>query len=444
MNTLCLLPIVALTGIALASPLPGGEACRQAAAQAGAAAPAATPPAASPAAPAAAPSPSAKPVGTIELAICLDTSGSMNGLIDSARARIWDIVSDLATATPAPKLRVALVTFGNDGHSAENGWTNVDSDFTDDLDMLSLKLFALTTNGGTELVGRVVDRAATGLSWTKDDSALKIVLLAGNESADQDTTVRYQDAASKAIGKGIMVNAIYCGAETDAIAEAWREVARLADGRSACIDQNSGTVHIDTPFDAELVALNASLNSTYIPYGASGEWSAGNQARQDSNASGMAAGVLAQRCQTKATGNYYNASWDLVDAMKDASFKLDSVAADQLPEVMRTMTLDQRRAYVEARAAERAEVQRTIAEVGAKRNQFIAAETAKMAAGSSSSFERAIRDAVRAQASARGLTFPAEAAVVAPGSGAPAGNQKPGAPAAGAVRPREGGAKEGC
>jgi hypothetical protein len=346
------------------------------------------------------------PAQTIELAICLDTSGSMNGLIDSARARIWDIISDLATAQPAPKLRVALVTFGNDGHSAENGWTNVDIDLSTDLDLVSSKLFALTTNGGTELVGRVVDKATKSLTWSTDPSTLKIMVVAGNESADQDQDVKYQDACKRAIGSGIAVNSIYCGAETDDLVAAWKEVARLADGRSACINQNSGVVAMETPFDAELVALNASLNATYLAYGESGQWSAANQVEQDYNAANMSSAVAAQRCAAKGSSNYANGHWDLVDACKSPDFKLETVDVKQLPEAMRNLKPEERKAFVAVRATERASIQAKIQELSVKRAQFVAAELAK-ASPSDTSFERALRDAIRAQAMARGLTFPA-------------------------------------
>lgn len=370
----------------------------------------------------------ANPAQMIELAICLDTSGSMNGLIDSARARIWDIVSDLATAKPSPKLRVALVTFGNDGHSAENGWTNVDIDLTEDLDSVSLKLFGLTTNGGTELVGRVVDKATKGLAWSKDANTLKIMVVAGNESADQDQDTKYQDACRRAIEGGIIVNSIYCGAETDELVTAWKEVARLADGRSASINQNSGTVAIDTPFDGELVALNTSLNSTYLPYGAKGEWSAANQVEQDGNASKVSNSVMAQRCATKGCAVYDNTHWDLVDACKQKDFKLETLEAKDLPESMRTLKPEERAAFVAARAKERESIQTKVQELSAKRAQFVAAETAKLSP-TDTSFERAIRDAIRSQATARGLVFQEVPAAIAK----PAEPSAPARTSAGAV-----------
>ncbi|MCA8979867.1 MAG: VWA domain-containing protein, partial [Planctomycetes bacterium] len=198
----------------------------------------------------------------IDLAICLDTSGSMDGLIDSAKQRLWSIVNDLALAEPAPELRVALLTYGNDGHDAENGWVRVDSELTGDLDLISQQLFALQTNGGTELVGRVLSVATGKLNWSQDPYALKLAVVAGNESADQDSVVSFRDACAAAIKNGIMVNSIYCGNPADAEAPLWKEVSMRADGHFATIDHQNGTLAIDTPFDEQLVALTGSVNPT--------------------------------------------------------------------------------------------------------------------------------------------------------------------------------------
>lgn len=331
----------------------------------------------------------------------------MNGLIDAARSKIWDIVSDLATATPTPKLRVALLTYGNDGLVAENGWTNIETDFTENLDVVSQKLFALSTNGGTEYVGRVVDKATSSLAWGKADESLKILVVAGNESADQDPTVKYPDACKRAIEKGIVVNSVYCGAPTDDVAPGWKDVARLADGHFAAIDQNNGTIVIATPFDDELVTLSAKLNTTYVPFGSGGEWNSSNQMLQDFNAMMVSGSVAAQRCVTKGGAIYDNRGWDLVDACKDSSFKLDGVKDDELPEAIRGKSLDEKKAFVAAKAKERDDVQKRVTELGVARTAFVTAELAKTNGSDKSAFDRAIRDAIRAQTTARGFAFPA-------------------------------------
>ncbi|MGQ0615204.1 MAG: vWA domain-containing protein [Planctomycetaceae bacterium] len=352
-----------------------------------------------------APAPAAPPPQRIvEVAICLDTSGSMEGLLDAARRKLWAIVNDLALAKPVPRFRVALLTFGNDGHPAEVGWVRVDSGLTEDLDLISQQLFALTTNGGTELVGRVVDAATRQLSWNPASDALKLLFVAGNESADQDREVSFRDACKRAIEKGIIVNSIYCGSPGHGDAAAWQEVARLADGQYMAIDQDNGTVAIATPFDERIAALSVSLNTTYVPLGGEGELKKENQAAQDRNAAAASPSAASERGAAKAS-RLYRCDWDLVDGVCRNGLKLEELKEEDLPEELRKMTLEERRAFVAEMDRKRSEIQKEIAAIQVKRQEFIAQEMAKQAGAGDQAFDKAIREALRKQAESKGFTF---------------------------------------
>jgi Skp family chaperone for outer membrane proteins len=352
---------------------------------------------------AAAPAPTKTATRDVDLAICLDTSGSMDGLIDAARQKIWSIVNDLALARPAPKLHVALLTYGNDGHPAELGWVRIDSPFTDDLDRISQQLFALTTNGGTEYVARVLQTAA-GLDWSRDPQALKLAIVAGNESAEQDPKVDFRTVCKQLVERGILVDSIYCGNPADEIAPAWREVARCADGQFAAIDQQNGTVTIATPFDAELATLSGAINATYLWFGKGGAEACENQKAQDANAAGANGGAAACRALTKG-GCAYVARNDLVDAVKGGRVKLEEVKREELPEKMREMSAEQRQKWVDEAAGRRAEIAKKIQALGEKREAFVSEELKRRNRDDKQSFDRAVRDAVRRQAEAKGFTF---------------------------------------
>lgn len=352
----------------------------------------------------AAPVPTTRP---IDLAICLDISGSMQGLIDAARQNLWAVVNDLATLRPTPTLRVALLTYGCSAHPAEQGWVKVETGFTADLDLVSQRLFALTTNGGEEYVARVMQAALGQLQWSADPQALKLLFVAGNESATQDQAVDLPATCKQAIGAGIVVNSIYCGNPGDELAPAWRDVAKLADGQFAAIEKDNAVV-IVTPFDTRLTELSAAMNPTYVPYGAQREVLASNQVAQDSNAVGLNPAAAAQRCQTKGSVLYCNAGWDLVDACDDAKFKLEDVKKEDLPEALRKMTIAELRAHVAAQKQKRTELRQQIAELGKQRDAFVLAEQKKLGAAGDKLFERAVLDSVRQQAAARGFQRPSE------------------------------------
>jgi len=231
------------------------------------------------------PKPAAK---NIDLCICLDISGSMNGLVNSARAKLWDIVNELARIKPAPNLRVALYSYGGtarNGYDAKLGWVRRDLDLTADLDALYQKLFSLKIGGGLEYVTRVCRDAVEQQPWSADKDALKIIFVCGNEPASQDKVVTLKEAADTAKAKGILINPIFCGNPQHRDARDWLEFTQLTGGRFASIDQNRGAVAaVATPMDKQIVELGAKMNATYVTYGKLGGEKARNQLAQDVNA----------------------------------------------------------------------------------------------------------------------------------------------------------------
>ena len=346
------------------------------------------------------------PKKNIDLAICLDVSNSMDGLIASAKAKLWDIVNELAKIRPMPNLRVALFSYGNDGYDAKIGWIRKDLDFTTDLDALYQKLFALTTRGGTEYVTRVCRDAVEQLDWSKDKNALKIIFVCGNEPASQDPVVKLKEAADKAKAKGIFINPIYCGNPNDADARDWKEFAALCGGRFASINQDK-YASIATPMDKELAELSAKVGKTYVCYGWMGQEKARNQVAQDRNSVTAGLGVAAERAVSKANGIYHCEDWDLVDRVKsDPKFDIRKVPEKELPEAMRKMTPDQRVAHVKKLTAEREALQKQILTLSNQRTAYINEELRRNPNAADRAFNTAVRGALREQAKAKGIVIP--------------------------------------
>lgn len=353
----------------------------------------------------AAPQPPA-PTRHVDLVICLDTSGSMSGLIESAKQKLWAVVNELATAKPKPVLRVALYQYGNDGIPKDTGWVEKLCDLTDDLDSVYGKLFPLRTNGGTEYVARVVKRATEDLQWNMDKGTLRLIFVAGNEPATQDeATNKLQDVCKAAAGKGIVVNTIHCGSEAEGRNSGWADAATWADGKYAAIDQDSGTVVVATPYDKKIAELGVELNKTYAAYGPGGAPGAANQAAQDANAVSAGAPAAADRAKAKSSGLYSNAGWDLVDAVEAKRVDLEKVDAKDLPEDMRKMSLEERKAHLAAMKDRRAAVQDEVRKLSALRDEHVKAEMAKNGLSDKAAFDSALRGAVRDQAEKAGFAF---------------------------------------
>jgi len=352
------------------------------------------------------PPPSAKkPV--IQMAILLDTSSSMDGLIDQARTQLWKVVNEFATSKrdgKNPELQVALYEYGNDGLPSEGGWIRKILPFTTDLDKLSEELFALKTNGGTEHCGQVIGKAVKELAWNASNDDLKVIFIAGNEPFTQGA-VDFKATCKAAITKGIVVNTIFCGEKQEGIEGQWKAGAELADGRYMTIDQNYKPPEISAPQDTEITRLGGELNKTYLAFGAAGKAGSARQEAQDTNALAAAPSVAAQRQVAKAQAVYSNATWDLVDAKKDGTLDLDKVDVKDLPPEMQKMTPAERKAYVEQKAKERAEIQAKIQKLDDERKKFVAEEMKKQAQTGANTLDAAVVSAVREQGKKKGYQF---------------------------------------
>lgn len=345
----------------------------------------------------------------IQLAILLDTSNSMDGLINQAKSQLWKIVNEFARAKRAgktPRLEVALYEYGNDSLPSSEGHLRQVVGLTADLDKISEELFALDTNGGSEFCGQVIDRATDQLQWSKDKSTLKLIFIAGNEPFTQGP-VDYRKAAKHAIESGIVVNTIHCGTDREGVEGKWKDGAQLADGQYSFIDSNRQVAHIETPQDAEIAKLGEELNKTYIAYGKAGKMKKERQAKQDVNAAAVAQGASVQRALAKSSASYKNSDWDLVDAMKDSGgAAMEQVEEEALPAEMQKMNKEERKTYVKGMEKKRADIQAKIADLNKKRAEYVA-EKQKEAAEKSGeeTFDAAVIKAIRTQASKKAFTF---------------------------------------
>ena len=347
----------------------------------------------------------AEPAPQIDVVIALDVSGSMSGLIASAKQRLWDIVNQLGRAQPQPELRISIVSFGNPDYGADTGYVRIDLPFTGDLDAVNQTLFSFGTNGGDEYVARAISTSIHELAWSTQQDALRILFVAGNEAATQDPQISLHQATSLANARGIVVNTIYCGDDNDGLATGWRDFATMTNGLYASIDQNSAAVaNIATPMDRELSDLNQALNATYIAYGVAGDRYQENQLDQDTNADAMSPAATASRVVTKAGNLYNNANWDLVDAV-GSGVALEEIETDNLPEPMKSMDDGEREEFVKVQAEKREELQAQIKELGKGRRVFIENERQKRAADAPKGLDEVIQDGLISLAEDKGFTF---------------------------------------
>jgi hypothetical protein len=315
----------------------------------------------------------------IQVALLLDTSSSMNGLIDQAKSRLWNIVNTLTTlkySGSTPTIEIALYEYGNSGLSSETNYIRQIVSLTTDLDLISEKLFSLTTNGGDEYCGAVIQDAVKKLDWSAENKNMKLIYISGNESFNQGR-VNYKEAISGALKNNIYVNTIFCGNSMEGINTFWKDGADYGKGKYFSIDSNEQIRYIQTPYDDKISECNVKINNTYIGYGSKGIEKKRNQEVQDKNAESVSKSNYTERSVSKSKAVYKNESWDLVDKVKEDKNAVAKIKREDLPKELQNKSTEEIKIIVEKKADERIEIQKEITALAKKRQEFIDIESKK-------------------------------------------------------------------
>jgi Mg-chelatase subunit ChlD len=336
----------------------------------------------------------------IEVCFVLDTTGSMSGLIEGAKAKIWAIANEIIRTEPKPNVKIALIGYRDRG---DQYITRV-FDMTDDIDLVFKNLQDFKADGGgdgPESVNQALHEAVEKIKWSEGRNVTKIVFLVGDAPPhmDYENDVRYPEVCKLAMKKDLIINTVQCG-NMSGTGEIWQEIARLAEGSYVAIPQTGGMVVMATPFDEDLAKLNVAMNATVFAWG---------DVRQQREVAGKLelaesapAAVAADRMSFNlASAKALQGRGDLIDDLRDGVVKLEDIKKDQLPENLQKMSPEELKAHLDKQAAERNEIQKKVAELSKKRQDFIAAETKRLAAetGMTDSFDAKVSEIVREQAS---------------------------------------------
>ncbi len=339
----------------------------------------------------------------IKVALLLDTSNSMDGLIDQAKAQLWEIVNELSYAKckgQNPNLQIALFEYGNDNLSNRSGYIRKILGFTGDLDDVSKELFSLTTNGGNEYCGAVIQKSLDKLDWGNDPDDLKMIFIAGNEPFTQGH-INYLDATTHAVEKNVVVNTIFCGDYSQGVSGMWKDGAERTQGDYMSINHNKKTIYVATPYDDQILQLNIQLNNTYVAYGRDGRKKIENQRAQDENSMGYSKGNAVSRTITKSGRLYNNSSWDLVDAEAEEDFDYSKLKQKDLPEELQGKTKKEIQNYIAQQRKKREEIKAKIAMLNKKRQEYIRTNHSQ----TENELESAMLKAIKKQALKRNYTW---------------------------------------
>jgi hypothetical protein len=341
----------------------------------------------------------------MEVCFVLDTTGSMGGLIEGAKQKIWAIANEMISAKPTPELRLGLVAYRDRGDE----YVTKTFDLTNDIDAIYGHLQSFKAAGGgdePESVNEALQDAVRKLTWSQDRKVLKIIFLVGDAPPHMDYAggPKYPQVCQEAMKKDLIINTVQCGSIA-ATAPFWKEIAQLSEGSYAAIAQSGNMAAIPTPMDGELAELNRKLGVTLVPYGGGSVRRA--VASKQLAAEAAPAAVTADRLSFNArSGVAVQGGGELLDGLSSGKVKLESVEKDKLPADLQKLDSAELKAEIGKKQQERAAVQEQIQKLSKEREEYIAAERKRQAAlGTGDSFDEKVAASIRAQAGRKGIEY---------------------------------------
>ena len=345
----------------------------------------------------------------IDLVFALDTTGSMGGLIEAAKEKIWSITSNLAAAQPTPEIRIGLVAYRDRG----DNYVTLVHDLSTDIDSVYATLMELQAAGGgdgPESVNQALDDALNKISWSQDTNTYKVIFLVGDAEPHMDypNERRYPQILADARKRQIRINTVQCG-QDDATRVSWSEIARLGAGAYLQVDQSGSAVAISTPFDSKIAELSQALDETRLYYGSASE-RAHLQSKLEAAKKLHAGASTASRARRaeynlSASGetNFLGEN-ELVDAVNSGRVALDNIENDTLPGSLQAMAPADRKRLIEQKAEQRKILRQEIGKLSRKRSEYLE-QKVKELGNDEASLDHKIQSVVKAQATTEGLRY---------------------------------------
>lgn len=357
--------------------------------------------------------PNARQAARIDVVFALDTTGSMSGLIQAAKEKIWSIASSMAQAKPAPEIRIGLVAYRDRG----DAYVTRIVDLSSDLDSMYATLMDFQAAGGgdsPESVNQALADAVNNMSWSADPRTYKVVFLVGDAPPHMDyaNDVKYPQTLALARQKGIVVNAIQCG-NVMQTRQNWQQIAELGSGDYFQVNQSGSAVAVTTPYDKKLAALSRELDKTRMVYGSKEQKAA--FARKQAATEKLHASASEESQARRATFNASKSGktnllgkQDLVDAVSSGRVELKDIEKSALPAAVAALTPAEQETLIKDKADKRKALQEKISKLAKERDAFIRKKVEETG-GAKGSLDDRLYGAVREQAAKKGLHFDAKA-----------------------------------
>jgi Mg-chelatase subunit ChlD len=304
----------------------------------------------------------------VDIVFAVDTTGSMGGLLDGAKRTVWSIASHVRDTDPNADVHVGLVAYRDYGQG--DAYVTKDFAMTSDLDAVYAELMTYQAAGGgdtPEDVDAALDDAVHKMQWR--DGAKKMVFLVGDAPpASRGEVPTFDVSARDAAAKGIIINTIRCGQAPDT-AQAWQQIAELAQGEFSTIQQGGGVQQIATPYDQKMAELSKTIDGTAVIYGDATT----RGAYEGKMAVAAAAPASAQADRAAYYGMAKGSAARSADDVVGGGIAVESLDADKLPAEMHGKSKDEIKADIDARKKVRSQAQTELQEVAKQRAEYLKA-----------------------------------------------------------------------
>ena len=338
----------------------------------------------------------------IDVAFVLDTTGSMSGLIEGAKRKIWSIASDIADTQEGEntKIRFALLGYRDRG----DAYVVESFDLTEDLNGIYGHLLDFRAQGGgdfPESVNQALSVAVEDMNWDQDTGTLRLVFLVGDAPPHMD----YQDDTPYAItlrearSQHIIVNTVQAGNRPETT-RVWREIAALGDGDYAAIPQSGGMVQVHTPYDEQIEIMQRQINSTVLGYGSRARQAEiiGKQNKAYAAPSAVASDMASYRYKRGKLNKVITGGHELVEDYEDGKVDLGSLKQAELPDSLKGLSKTEQKRKLDAMVAKRADLNARMKALVKKRDAYLKAEAAKAKpSAQKDAFDLKVRQTIRKQ-----------------------------------------------
>ncbi len=312
----------------------------------------------------------------VEVVFVLDTTGSMGGLIQTAKEKIWSIASSMSSAQPAPDIKIGLVAYRDRG---DNYITKI-TPLSSDLDSIFAELMDYKAEGGgdgPESVNQGLYDAVANIAWSERKNAYKVIFLVGDAPPHMDYQDDVKFPASLAIAKekNIVVNTIQCGNDQQTLYK-WKQIAQLANGSYFNVAQSGGSVAVNTPYDDQLAKISRELEETKIYYGTAEDKIKHRKkdAAKEKLYSSASPAALARRAEFNSSDsgkkNAYGEQ-ELLAEIASEEVSLDEIEEELLPETMQSMSKEERKQFVDDKTKQREDLEWQMKDLQKQRAGYI-------------------------------------------------------------------------